>query len=324
MPRTRPLRVLPTVPEPTLSAAIRDFLDWHEAKASSPRTRENYKEALDQLDAWLIETERSRNLSDIHRTDLQAFFIALQRRTNTSGQPISGSTVINRFRAIRAFFRWATTEAADNLIATTPTAGLVLPKTEERLPDVLTEAEMKAMLAAPQGTSFESRRDRAILGLLFETGVRLAELSNMKIEDLNREGRTILVHGKGRRVRTITYGAQTARLITKYLTARGHHEDADLPYLWLGRRGRLAQVGVIRATQRRALQARVDGWHVHRARHSWAHQLRLNGCSEGDLAVLGGWKPNSPMLYRYGASSATTRAIANFRSPLDRILANRE
>jgi site-specific recombinase XerD len=321
--RAATLVALPTIPRNQLRSHLRDFLDYHEANNASPRTRQSYAEAIGQFADFLTHTGRAMDIAEISRADIQAFLVALQGRTGPSGRPLSSSTVANRYRSLRAFFRWLASDEGDNAIDKSPTDGLKTPKVDERLPRVMTDDESRRLLRATDGRGFEERRDLAIISLLTETGLRLNELAEIRLGDLDRDNRTITVIGKGRRIRQVVYRSNMARALTRYLKSRDDHPDHESPWLWLGRRGRLARDGIIRVVQRRGRQAGIDGIHVHMLRHGWAHKTRLLGMQEDDLARLGGWRPGSPMLARYGASAAAARAQANFLSPLDHLIDGR-
>jgi site-specific recombinase XerD len=175
---------------------------------------------------------------------------------------------------------------------------------------VLTSEQLKAIFATTRADkSFFGVRDYALLLVLADTGMRVGELVGTTLDDIDFDAGTIGVLGKGRRRRTVAFGARTGKAVLAYLRARARQKGAQgVAAVWVGVRGPLREAAVWKIVRDRSAGAGVLGVHPHLFRHTMAHRFRLKGGQEGDLASLGGWR-SQKMLARYGASAASERAI---------------
>ena len=115
------------------------------------------------------------------------------------------------------------------------------PEVPEEPPPVLSLDEQRALLATCTGSDEEARRDTAILLLFVASGMRRAELSGLRLEDLDLDARDAWVMGEVRRPRRCPFDKHTAAAIDRYLRLRNRRADADSPWLWLGRKSRLTE-----------------------------------------------------------------------------------
>ena len=117
------------------------------------------------------------------------------------------------------------------------------------------------------------------------------------------------VLGKGRRERILGIGRKTVRALDRYLRLRRGRRDAEVPWLWLGTKGRVTPSGVRQIIQRRGQQAGLVGLYPHQLRHTFAHRwMNEESGGEGNLMNLMGWRSRT-MLQRYAASAASERAL---------------
>jgi integrase/recombinase XerC len=176
------------------------------------------------------------------------------------------------------------------VLESNPAFEIRAPKSARKLPNTLDADQMARLLELPAGDAFATR-DRAIMELLYSSGLRLAELTGLDITDVDLKDRTVLVLGKGRKSRIVPVGRKAIEAINAWLRERGTSvKRADATALFIGRGGR--RMGP------RAVQLRVAYWarkqglgvhvHPHLFRHSFAsHLLESSGELRGVQELLG-------------------------------------
>lgn len=161
--------------------------------------------------------------------------------------------------------------------------------------------------ANPERATFENRRDTALVMMMATTGVRAGEIMGLSLANVDLNAATFTVLGKGGRARVVALMPKPAEALDRYLRARRRHTFGHLPDLWIGERGRLTDSGLRQMLDRRCDDAGLEHINPHRFRHTFAHEAKSRGMSDGDLMAIAGWQ-SPQMLHRYGASAAADRA----------------
>jgi integrase/recombinase XerD len=265
-----------TTPE-TLDPVISRFLDavWMERGLSS-NTLAAYRADLVALSRWLAL--RHTELSHTARSDLLAFIAA---RVEAGARPRSTARQLSSFRR---FFRFLVRES---LVREDPTAQIAMPRIGRSLPKSMSEPEVESLLSAPTVTDPLGHRDRAMLEVLYATGLRVSELVSLKVTQVNMQQGVIRVLGKGNRERLIPLGEEAVSWLQAFMAGpRGEILlDRNTDSLFPTRRGdRMTRQAFWHIIKRYARKAGVDReLSPHTLRHAFATHLLNHGA---DLRVV--------------------------------------
>ena len=236
-----------------------------------------YGQDLDALNAFLEELE-----CPLHRVDEEAlmlFVVWLRKRGD------SARTLARRLSSLRTFWGWCVEEGA---LAANPAALIDGPKLPSLLPDVLTQEEMRCLLAAPDPGTNLGRRDAVMLELLYAAGMRVSELVNLETGHLDAQRGLVRVYGKGSKERFVPLHDTAVTLVDHYIRLVRPLFNPVEPYLLLNRSGKgLTRQAVWKCVKRYALMADIHtSISPHTFRHSFATHLLEGGADLRSVQLL--------------------------------------
>jgi integrase/recombinase XerD len=254
------------------------FIDalWLEDGLSS-NTLAAYRRDLQGLANWLRQQQSGRTLVSAMELDLRAY--ALARHASTQA-----SSAGRRLSVFRRFYRWAVREA---LCQVDPTVRMDAPKARMRLPGTLSEQQVEALLGAPDVHEELGLRDRAMLELLYASGLRVSELVELKSVHVGLNEGVLRIMGKGSKERLVPFGAEAGEWLQRYIDhARGlilGSQVSDALFV-TGRGGPMTRQMFWKLIKKYALLAGItQPLSPHTLRHAFATHLLNHGA---DLRVV--------------------------------------
>lgn len=239
----------------------------------SEKTRESYGRDLKRLCDFLF----SRDIAEfgkVRRLDL-VNFLGQEQSLN-----FEDTTIARRFNAVKVFFTWLYNEG---MIASNPSESLTRPKMRKRLPESLTEEQVRRLLAACDGETPIDIRNRAALELLYATGLRASELVSLLLEDVHIDEAFLRCTGKGNKQRVVPIGSSAINALQAYIKdARPFLVgEKTSPLLFISRRGgSIARETLWRIVENAAEKSGLAGEvHPHTLRHCFATHLLSHGAN---------------------------------------------
>lgn len=250
-------------------------------KGLSPNTLEAYNRDLQRYICFLIDDQKICEPNEITQAELLTYLGILK------DQSLSPRSRARTLSAIRSFHRFLIQE---HHIAHDPTALVEAPRTINALPDLLSVTEVERLLLSPTGDSPIAMRDRAMLEVVYATGMRVSELINLNLSDLKLDIGCLNAFGKGSKQRLIPLGEVALEILNKYL----HYGRAKLlndkrsVAVFLNTRGQaMTRQGFWKKIKEYALRSGIQkNIYPHMLRHSFATHLLENGADLRSVQTL--------------------------------------
>jgi integrase/recombinase XerC len=252
---------------------IDEFLEYLQStRHLSPNTLSSYRRDLEKVSTFAID-KKIVDPSALLTADVRQCVSYLHR------QGLTGASLRRALSALRSFYKYRTRLGHNH----NPALNVQAPKSEKRLPKAL-DADNMQLLLSIEGEDLLSVRDRAILELFYSSGLRLSELVDLDVNDLDLRDALIIVTGKGSKTRTLPVGSFAIKALEQWLHIRGNLNPTHSA-LFLSKRGtRLAPRSVQARLKRYSLQQGIgQNIHPHMLRHSFASHLLE---SSGDLRAV--------------------------------------
>lgn len=234
----------------------------------SPRSVSSYVYDLKTFLEW---TEAAKvNPAKAKKTDLDEFLW----KEKTRG--LNAASLARKIQALKIFFFF---QSLENRLAANPAEELKGPRLPQRLPQFLTAEEIKRLMSAPVAATFDGARDRAMIEILYATGMRVSEMAGLKPESVNMQEGWVRVIGKGSKERMVPLHKRARAALRDYLTLRVKKFPTAPAELFLGRTGRkMTRIQLWRAVRDLGRKAGIEKpLHPHILRHSFATHLLTGG-----------------------------------------------
>lgn len=246
---------------------IREYLSYCRVeKGLASNSIESYEHDLSRLALWSAKNDL--DLLTLTRQDLREWLIDL------GSEKLSENSKRRMISAVRGFYKFL---MFDGHIKASPAEDLVAPQKGAYLPRFLNQSEIEMLLAAPDTSGEAGLRMRAILELMYACGLRVSEVVNLKLHDLDIEGGILTCTGKGSKTRRIPVGTSAVEWMKTYLPARRRIENIEIDNMFADASGKpLTRQMIYASIIDLAKQCGLDGVSPHTLRHSFATHLVQN------------------------------------------------
>ena len=278
--------------EEELKSSIQDYLSYIQSEKNySAHTFAAYKKDLFSLSDFL-KSEQKREITPdlIRRKDIQNYLIHLSQKG------FDPASIQRKLSTLRSFFKYLQRRVK---VKANPASSLEAPKRKKRLPRALSWPQVKSLLEPSlYQKEKEGLRDRAILELLYNTGLRLSEISSLRKGDIDFKAGEIKVLGKGNKERIVPIGENAGKILTEYLDSKNPENDFIFSNKYGEKLGRRGIARVVKKYGAKVIEEKKFSPHV--LRHSFATHLLDEGANL--LAVkemLGHEKLSTTQIYAH-------------------------
>ena len=237
----------------------------------SKYTIDNYERDIEEFLNYL--DKENLNYLKLVYSDIRLYLMYLKDEKHEKSTSIS-----RKLSALRSYYKYL---CSNNKVKTNLFNLISSPKKEQKLPRYFEYNELEELFNVPDLNTSLGQRDRLVLEIMYATGIRVGELVKIRLKDINRSERTILIHGKGRKMRIVDYGEYASDILDMYLN-NGYKDlnKFNSDYLVLNNQGRVITERGVRyilsnLIKRTSLHKNIS---PHMLRHSFATHLLNEGC----------------------------------------------
>ncbi len=254
----------------------REFLTYLQVEKGLARNSlESYSRDLTRLSDWA--TKNGKVIEDLTRTDLRKWIASLSR------DGLAPTSIARAVSAARGFFKFL---MLDGHIKHHPAEDLDTPQRLNYLPRFLNEDEINRLLAAPDVATEEGIRDRAVLELMYATGLRVSELTSLKIGDVDLLAGLVRCQGKGSKERRVPLGKSAIHWLQQYAAVKAGYGKQTSPYLFLHRGKAFTRQLAWSMIKGHAERIGINNVSPHTLRHSFATHLLQHGADSRSVQAL--------------------------------------
>ena len=255
---------------------VREFITFIQVEKGLARhTLESYARDLARLEKFAAKNAKS--ISALDRADLRKWIASLSR------DGLAPTSVARAVSAARGFYKFL---MLDGHISHHPAEDLDTPQRFNYLPKFLTEDEINRLLSAPDVSTEEGIRDRAILELMYATGLRVSELVGLKQTDVDLMAGLIVCHGKGSKERRVPLGKSAIHWMQQYAAVKAAYGKQTSPNVFLYRGKPFTRQLAWSMIKSRAAQVGIQNVSPHTLRHSFATHLLQHGADSRSVQAL--------------------------------------
>ena len=254
----------------------KEFLTYLQVEKGLARhTLESYRRDLDRLQTW--SNKNGKQVADLTRADLRKWIASLSR------EGLAPASIARAVSATRGFFKFL---MLDGHIKSHPAEDLDTPQRFSYLPKFLTEDEINRLFAAPDISTEEGIRDRAVLEIMYATGLRVSELVNLKQTDVDLLAGLVRCHGKGNKERRVPLGKSAIHWLQQYAAVKAGYGKQSSPNVFLYRGRPFTRQIAWSMIKRHAERVGIKNVSPHTLRHSFATHLLQHGADSRSVQAL--------------------------------------
>jgi integrase/recombinase XerD len=283
---------------------VREYLSYLRVeKGLSANSIEAYERDLKKLAAW--SNKNNFELEKVTRNDLREWLIDLSK------SKLSESSKRRLVSSIRGFYKFL---MIDGHIKTSPADDIVAPQKGFYLPKFLNQTEIEMLLSQPDVETETGLRDRAIIELMYSSGLRVSEAVNLQIRDIDLDGGVLTCTGKGSKTRRVPIGTSAVEWLKSYLVQRRKQENIEIQNLFVSHGGkRLTRQLIHSFIKAYGKACGLEGVSPHTLRHSFATHLVQNRANIRSVQqMLGHADISTTQIYTHVTDAHLKKAYEDF------------